>query len=84
MERPAAQIRNFLGRLFRHSEFTDDDDIFALGFINSLFAIQLIRFVESEFSIEIGDEDLDLANFQSVNSITSFVDRKRTFRAAGA
>jgi methoxymalonate biosynthesis acyl carrier protein len=55
----------------------DDDNIFELGFVDSPFAIQLVCFVEEEFKIRVGDDDLDIDNFTSVNRIAEFVSRKK-------
>jgi methoxymalonate biosynthesis acyl carrier protein len=55
----------------------DDDNIFELGFVDSPFAIQLVCFIEEEFKIKIGDDDLDIDNFTSVNRIAEFVSRKK-------
>jgi acyl carrier protein len=55
----------------------DDDNIFELGFVDSPFAIQLICFIEEEFTIKVGDDDLDIENFTSVNRIAEFVSRKK-------
>lgn len=57
-------------------DVADDEDLFASGLVNSLFAMQLVLFVEKEFSIKVENEDLDLANFQSVNAITGFIQHK--------
>ena len=70
------KIRAFLGRFFRSRNLSDSDDVFALG-LNSLFAMQLVAWVEKEFDIEVADEDLEVSNFNSVNAITDFVSRKR-------
>lgn len=70
------KIKEFLARFFRNHELKDDEDIFALGFVNSLLAIQLVNFVEKEFGVSVGDEDLDLDNFRSVNNINALVERK--------
>ena len=56
----------------------DDDNIFELGFVDSPFAIQLVCFIEEEFKIRIGDDDLDIDNFTSVNRIAEFVSRKKS------
>ncbi len=58
-------------------EFSDDDNIFQKGFVDSLFAVQLIAYLEKEFEITIDNEDLDINNFHSVNKMISFVERKR-------
>jgi len=71
------RIREFLARFFRNADLHDQDDIFAMGFVNSLFAMQLVMFIEGEFAVAVEDEDLDIANFNSVENINSFVARKR-------
>jgi len=53
--------------------FGDHDNIFALGLVDSFFAIQLIAFIEEEFGMKVADSDLDIANFHSVSRIASFV-----------
>jgi len=76
MNEVKSRIRAFLGRFFRDSELKDDDDIFALGFVNSLFAMQLVMFIEKEFDIRAENKDLDINNFRTVNSITEFIEKK--------
>ncbi|HWM35609.1 MAG TPA: phosphopantetheine-binding protein [Streptomyces sp.] len=53
-----------------------DDDYFALGLADSLFALELVTFVESRFSLTVEVEDLDLDSFRTANRITRFVQRK--------
>ena len=69
-------IRAFLSRVFRNHEVQDADDIFALGYVNSLFGMELVLFVEKEFSITIDNEDLDIDNFRTINAIAALVERK--------
>jgi methoxymalonate biosynthesis acyl carrier protein len=57
--------------------FGDDDDIFALGFVNSMFAMKLVNFIEDEFDIVVENDDLDLANFRSVTKIVNFINKKK-------
>lgn len=75
------QLTEFISRFLRNHDLQSDDDIFALGFVNSLFAMQLVLFVEREFSITVENEDLDLENFKSVNAIAALVERKSTVAA---
>lgn len=70
------RIRDFLSRYVRNQQLADDDDIFASGFVNSMMAIQLVMFVEKEFSFTVEDEDLEMSNFRSVNAIASLAERK--------
>jgi len=55
----------------------DDDNIFALGLVDSFFAIQLIAFIEEEFGLKVADSDLDIANFNSMRRIAEFVNFKK-------
>ncbi|MEY2502861.1 MAG: hypothetical protein QOI07_3195 [Verrucomicrobiota bacterium] len=54
-------------------DIADEDDIFALGVVNSLFAMQLVNFVEKEFSITAERADLVINNFCSITAMTNFV-----------
>ncbi len=71
-----AQVRQFVGRFFRGHELRDDEDMFATGYVNSMFAMQLVQFVEQTFGVEVESDDLDLDNFRSVDAIAAFVARK--------
>lgn len=84
MEDRKAKIKEFLSRFFRNHQLRDDDDIFSLGFVNSLLALQLVTFLQSEFGIAIDDEDLDLNNFNTVNHMDALIERKRAALAACA
>lgn len=70
------KIRDFLSQRIRGHELKDDEDIFALGFVNSMFALQLVMFVEKEFNVVVEDDDLDISNFNTVNAIAALVERK--------
>ena len=72
-----ASIRAFISRFLRSHELQDDEDIFALGFVNSLLALQLVMFIEQEFGITVEDEDLDLDNFRSLNAMAGLIERKQ-------
>jgi acyl carrier protein len=74
------KIKKFIGEnltvLEEDVDLRDDDNIFELGFVDSLFAMQLVGFVEETFQIQVTNQDLDLANFSSVDKIVSFIDNK--------
>ena len=69
-------VRSFLSKFIPIKDFKDDDAIFSRGFANSLFGMQLVVFIENEFSLKIGDEGLELENFYSINAITAFIKAK--------
>lgn len=72
------KIKKFLSQFFGNHDLQDDEDIFALGFVNSMFAMQLVLFIEKDFEIAIENEDLEFANFRSINSMVSLLERKTT------
>lgn len=55
-----------------------DDDYFAQGRANSLFALELVTFVERHFSITVEVTDLELDNFRTIARTAEFVRRKLT------
>lgn len=50
--------------------------IFKEGFFDSMGFIMLITFLEEEFGIKTVDSDLIEENFESINAITEFIQRK--------
>ncbi|WP_394821756.1 acyl carrier protein [Pendulispora albinea] len=75
-EDPKTKITNYLAKFFPAHAIADEDDIFKLGFVNSMFAIQLVNFLEHEFGIEIDNDDMELDNFRSIRALTGLVQRK--------
>lgn len=76
MEENKVKIKAFLSRHIKNQDLQDDVDIFASGFVNSLFAMQLVLFLEGEFGIELGQEDLKLDNFRSIIALADLIERK--------
>jgi len=77
MDETQRKIREFLSRFFKNHDLAPEEDIFSLGFVNSLLAMQLVAFVEKEFAIRVEDDDLDLDNFRSIGAISRLIERKR-------
>ena len=69
-------VKRFILNSINITHLDDDDDLFESGFVNSLFAVQLMTFIEKTFAIEVGMEDLDIENFKSLNATTAFVLKK--------
>ena len=76
------RISDYFARSLHAAEVADEADIFASGLVNSLFALQIVLFVEKEFGIRVDNEDLELDNFRSVNALAGFVARKQAALAA--
>mgnify|MGYP001343520764 CR=1 FL=1 len=51
--------------------------IFKEGFFDSMGFIMLITFLEEEFGIRTQDSDLIEENFESINAITDFIQKKK-------
>ena len=66
-------IRGFISSSINVTNWKDDENLFDSGLVNSLFAVQLMTFIEKTFAIEVGPEDLDIENFKSLNAMTAFV-----------
>jgi methoxymalonate biosynthesis acyl carrier protein len=75
-----AEIQAFISAHVRNVEIGPSDDIFERGLVNSMFALQLVNFIESRFHLEIADDDLVLENFNSAVALAKFVERLQSRR----
>ena len=67
-------IENFL---FGNGDDLEDDASFLdEGIIDSTGVLELVSFIEEEFSITIEDEDLIPENLDSINNVTTYLQRK--------
>lgn len=58
-------------------KIVDDSLFFKEGYLDSMGFIMLITFIEEEFEFNTSDADLIEENFESVNAITSYIQRKK-------
>ena len=58
------------------NKIKDESLIFKEGFFDSMGFIMLITYLEEEFGIKTIDADLIEENFESINAISDFVERK--------
>ena len=70
-------LREYLMQNLNISEIGEDVDIFEAGLANSLFAIEMMTYLEKTFSIKVSMEDLDMENFKSIHNINRFVQSKK-------
>jgi methoxymalonate biosynthesis acyl carrier protein len=77
-------IRNFVGERIPEIDLTDDDEIFELGLVNSLFAVELVMFIERAFDLSLPNEALTLGNFRNVATIAETVDAQLAETARSA
>jgi acyl carrier protein len=76
-----AVVRNFINGSVNIDSLGDDENLFEKGLVNSLFAVQLMTFIERKFGVEIGMEDLDIKNFSSITATAEFIAKKSGNRA---
>jgi acyl carrier protein len=72
------RIRAFLAPHMPGQPLADSDDYFALGYVNSLFAMQLAVFVEGEFGLALTSEHMDFDNFRTVDGLVRLVTTVRS------
>ena len=70
------KVKAFLGKHIQIASISDEENIFEKKLVNSLFAMQLVTFLEKDFDLVVDNEELSIENFQSVNAIVSFVESK--------
>jgi acyl carrier protein len=79
----AAQIQAFVEGRFPQGAIEPDKDIFSLGYINSLFAMELVMFIEKTFSVTVPNDELRIDNFRTVEAMSALVERIRTASMVG-
>jgi acyl carrier protein len=75
----AVKIREYIrdNFLFGSKEKIDDhDSLLDRGIIDSTGAMELVTFLETEFQLNVNDQDLVPENLDNVSAITAFVNRK--------
>ncbi len=68
-------IDNFMmGRM--PEELTDSDSLLSKGIIDSTGVLELIGFLEENYQLNVDNDDLIPANFDSVNSLVTYIQNK--------
>ena len=75
-------IRNFIKENFlfgsNDTEIHDEDSFLENGIVDSTGVLELVSFVENEFGIEVKDEELVPENFDSIEKLAQYIERKST------
>jgi acyl carrier protein len=70
-------IREFLRRnFFVPGPLGDDESLLDQGIIDSTGVLEIVAFLETEFRLEVKDEEIVAANMDSVARLAAFVQRK--------
>ncbi len=74
------KIRQFIFENFLFGEsdegLKDDDSFLDQGIIDSTGVLELVAYLEETFQLEIKDEELIPENFDSVNNLVNFINKK--------
>ncbi|MBR1497831.1 MAG: hypothetical protein IJ617_09415 [Oscillospiraceae bacterium] len=71
------RIYGFFVQKKRADGLAYDTELLRSRHINSLFALEIVRFVEKEFSIKIPRKEISEANFHSIDAMAALVERLR-------
>lgn len=73
-ERIRMKVQELAKQLGRNASGVSDDDILPeTGVLDSAAIIELVVWVETEFGIDIDQDELSLDNFGSIRRMTSFI-----------
>jgi acyl carrier protein len=73
-----ATIRAFIESHLDGQSVSDSEDLFATGLVSSLFAVQIVVWIQNTFDVQIRSDDLDMKNFRSIDDIARFVARRHS------
>ncbi len=84
---PSSEITGPIREFLRESNFFDplgfDEDFWQIGVklgTNELFPMRFMAFLQAEFGVKIGLEDMELDNFGTINLTAAWIERKRAER----
>lgn len=68
-------VLDFLREKTGGADIQADTQLLKSGLVNSLFALEIVVFVEKTFGLKLGRKDISPENFASAASITALVER---------
>jgi acyl carrier protein len=80
-----AQVRRFIEQNFYvPSSVTlgDEDSLRDSGVLDSTGVLELLRFLEEDLAVTVQDSEVVAANFDSIEKIAAFVQRKKSVSPA--
>ena len=75
-----SKIRSFIAENFlldSSVKLGDDDSLLQLQIVDSTGFLELVSFLETNFSIQVRDDEMVPENLETVNNIIGFLERKR-------
>jgi acyl carrier protein len=80
-------VRNFVLKQFplaRKQQIKDSDALLESGMLDSQGVLEVVGFIEREFSVTVADDDLVPENFQTIDTIAGFIAAKRSAKGSGS
>lgn len=73
-------LKNYIVTEIMHEQnlsvLDDEAALIENGIIDSMALIELVKFIEKHFNVEISEEELDIDNFRTLNCLIGFVQSK--------
>jgi acyl carrier protein len=77
-----AKVREFVSGLLRNrgdgGTLSDSESLFLSGRLESIAAVEVVCFLESEFGVDFADMEFDISIIDSIDLIASLGDEHRT------
>lgn len=70
-------IMQFFEKKGKAEDLTEDTDLFKGGYVNSLFALEMVMYLEETFKIKIKNKDINEKNFKTISSIAEVVQQSQ-------
>ena len=76
-----SRIRDYIAQNLLFSDdgfgYTDDASFLEEGIVDSVGIMELVLFLEENFDLTVDDEDLTPDNFDSVNKLANYINRRQ-------
>lgn len=72
-----SQVRAFILKQFplaQRASLDDTESLVESGIIDSMGVLELVTFIEADFELVLSDEDVVSENFDSIATISSFIE----------
>ena len=73
-------VKEYVARNFIFSDngfpYSDDASFLEEGIVDSIGVMELVAFVEEQFSVRVDDLDVTPENFDSINRLAAYIRRK--------
>ena len=74
------RIQNFIYEQFplsKNLKISVTDNLFSAGVVDSLGILDLVTFLETEFQVEVSDDELTPENFETIEGMAQFLELKK-------